>query len=492
MLFQSIISQIVTLLARGANANAKSLVADIKKAATAWRPDDLDVDGPLRRVYFKGQHAAPFMRWVSTVYKEAAANNEIHPVTVNYLRTWAEHDADIYRVGQPQRFIKDNEPATARMKALAKAAKLHLVQPDAEVKSHAAQEMFLKAIRNPITDDLQVSEHWPDHVWIVPNPAAPLVLNEAHFVMIQIRPHLFELWRPIEEDDKRGWIVEHIDEQEESTNPITRVLEKPYFGRLPIVPMYSSLPEASPYLDDGADLITLANNYMLAMTDAFHVTRMQGHSAVWVSSDEEVKLSAGPGGATWLPEGAQMGALQTEAQIDEHRALMNDYAAAVARSRTQSPRAYTTNPVPLNSGVALRTDNQITEEKRPQRVALMEEHDKELMQVLDEVDRLMKPTNPRRARIPGPALDVDKMEVVFPRAPTIEDPTQKQIRLGDAADRGWIPPERAAVEAGYYETVSQAEGQVKPPPVAEKSGLQLGDQLPGERGPAPALTKGDE
>lgn len=490
MLFDNITRLAMTAIGAGAAEFAQQKVESIKTRANQWRPTNIATDGYLRRQYYKGKHKEHFMQWVAKVYPEAAANNEIHPVTVNFLRTWCEHDADVYRAGQPKRTTDsgDNEDAEKRMAALAKAARLDVRLPDTEVKSHAGRQMFVKVMRNPKTDKLDVTRHWPDLTWVAADDAAPVDINESHAVMFKLREGLYEVWEPRIVDDKRGWMMLHARTEGPNAG-VEEKLVKPYFGRLPIAVMYTDDPDESIYLDDDSDLVENANNYMLGLTDSFHIARSQAHNPLYTTGAEEVKANGGPGGITELPQGATMGAVQLDAQIDQVRALMNDYAAVVALSRNQPQRSYTTNPEPLNSALALRADNEIAEQKRPTRVALMAMFDRDLMRILDEVDRLMPPQ--KGTRVPGKPLP-DDIVSVFPRAPTVEDPQQKQVRLEHAQGQGWISKERAATEAGYYpsEELAAANMPTTPPPAVVK--VDVEGRTQGMRGPPPGIVGGSD
>lgn len=474
-LFDSL-SQVLTDMIRSkASRNNSAIIEGIKDAST--RPANLDKDGGMRRDYFEGHHKEHFKSFLRTIYPEAMLKGEIHPVTVNYVRTQAETDADIYRTGEPLR-IASTEAATQRLANLTAQARTATVLPETEVRSIVGREHFMRVQRNPSTERLEITRHWAQNVWPVVDPSAPTELQCCSAVMLQIADDTYELWTAHEDEAGRYWDAVQISEAADRPS-FKQILSGPYRGRLPILAMYVSTPDSSPFLTDDGDLIDQANNYMLAWTDVFHLTRKQGHSPIWYSgTDDNASFNGGPGGITNLGDNGQMGALQVNAQIEESRNLLNDFSGAIARSRTQSPRAYVTNPQPLNSGVALRVDNQLTEEKRPQRVELMRQFEvNDLLPILDEVDRLQPAeTNP----ITQVAIDFLTLRVVFPTAPTIEDVSQKQNRLIQAIQAGLMTRERAAVEAGIYEDEDTAAEAIKN--LEPMDNVQPTEQPP-ERGP---------
>lgn len=474
-LFESLSAALTDKLRSGAASNNGAIIDGIKDAST--RPANLDEDGGKRRDYFEGHHREHFRSFLRRIYPEAMQKGEIHDVTVNYVKTQAETDADIYRTGEPLRIA--NTPAgTDRLKALTIEARTATVLPDAEVKSMVGREHFLRVQRNPSTDRLEITRHWPQNVWPVVDPTAPTELQCCSAVMLQIADKTFELWTSHEDEEGPYWDAVQLSEAEDRPS-FKHILTGPYRGRLPILAMYSAPPDGSPFLTDDGDLIDQANNYMLAWTDIFHLVRMQGHSPIYFTSDDDsVSFNGGPGGLNNLGQVGTMGAVQVQARIDESRALLNDFSGAIARSRTQSPRAYVTNPQPLNSGVALRVDNQITEEKRPQRVELMRQFEVfDLLPILDEVDRIQPSI---RNPIPQVAIDWRTLRVVFPTAPTIEDASQKQNRLIQAIQAGLMSRERAAVDAGIYEDEKTAAEAIKD--LVPMTNVQPTEEPP-ERGP---------
>jgi len=481
MLFQEITDRILRALRSGAAGNASSIVEDVKAASR--RPREIT---DLPRDYFEGRHLGHFKAFLGTHYKRAMRKNEILPVAPALVRTWCETESDIYRNGQPHRKAQ-NDAATARIEALCRQAETESALPEAEVRAVAGRQMFLRVGRNPLTDRVEITRHWPDAVWVVANGAAPTSLEHAHAVMIQRGPELYEIWRKV----PGGWSAEQIDHN--ADNPTIKPVfeaDAVYAGRLPIVALRTGLLEGSPYLCDNADMIDVANVHMLLWTEATHVARHQAHNPIIYSgNDDDITPEAGPGGITRISGNATMTALQVNPQIDQLRELTNDFGGAIARSRGQSPRANSVNPPPLNSGVALRVDNQIAEEKRPQRVSLFRRFERlELLPVLDEVERLQAPQDPTN-RIPAADIDWDAVRVTFPRAPTIEDPAQRNLRLEHAQTTGWISPARAATEAGYYENIEEAvdAGLSNTAQPSESVTTDLGTS--GERGPAPSITQ---
>jgi hypothetical protein len=480
VIFQPITDRILRALRSGAANNAASIVEDVKKAAQ--RPAEIT---GLPRDYFEGRHLSHFAAYLATHYRRAMRKKEILPVAPALVRTWCETEADIYRNGQPHR-VGHTEAATNRLAALCKQAETESVLPEAEVRAVAGRQMFLRVGRNPKTDRLEITRHWPDAVWVVADPAAPTSLQHAYAVMLQRGPELYEIWRRV----AGGWQAEQIDHHED--NPTIRPLFEDgatYAGRLPIVALRTGLLEGSPYLCDNADMIDVANVHCLLWTEATHVARHQAHNPIIYSgNDDDITPEAGPGGITRISGNATMTALQVNPQIDQLRELTNDFGGAIARSRGQSPRANSVNPPPLNSGVALRVDNQIAEEKRPQRVALFRRFERlDLLPVLDEVERLQEPRDDAN-RIPAADIDWDRVRVNFPRAPTIEDPAQRNLRLEHAQNAGWVSPARAATEAGYYETIEEAEAaglSSEAMPRSNETGNFPG--FPGRRGPTSSI-----
>ena len=454
MLFSAVTNKITNLIQSQAAKNNTAIVEEIQAAAE--RPRCLETDGPMRRAYYEGHHQEHFKTFLRTVYPEAMLKGEIHPVGVNYVRTQAETDADVYRKGEPKR-VGATEAETQRLTELTAQARTATELPEMEVRSVVGRAHFARIQRNPSTDRLEITKHWPHSTWFLSDPSAPAALECCSVALLQMGKDLFELWTKT----PAGWDAQQIGTGE---NPFIRPLHAGgiYPGRLPIVAMYATAPTDGPYALDDGGLIDTANDYMLAWTELFHLSRHQAHSPLYISSmDDNVRLNGGPGGVTMLGPDGTMGAVQVEARMDESRRMINDFSGAIARSRSQSPRAYVTDPSPLNSAVALRVDNQLTEEKRPQRVELMKQFELfDLLPVLDEVDRL-QPAQNARNRIRAATIDFRKVQILFPKNSTIEDTSQKQNRLAQAVREGMISRARAAVEAGYYEDEETALEAIK-------------------------------
>lgn len=472
--------------------NSKNIIAGVK--ADALRPHCLKENGAKRREYFNGAYLPHFEEFLAKLYPAAQSTKdggrkEIHPYTVNYFKTWAIANADIYRNGEPTR-TASTEAGTKRLAALAKQAKLATALPNIEEKMHAAQEMFLRILRNPKTDKIHIKKIWPDRVYPIVDDAAPEHLEFCHAVGIQMSASVFELWVSGEDEKGLYWTATQYDEK--GDKPPKEILKERYRGRLPICAMYMNEPDGSPFLEEEQDKIALADNTMLSWTEIFHTVRMQGHTPVYIASNRDnINPQGGPGGITRIGEEDTMGTVPVNPKIDEHRLLLETWSGAAARAQGQSPRAFMNNPQPLNSGVALRVDNQIAEEKRPQRVTLMNQFEEDdLLPILDEVERLLAPRK-KKNKIADAVIDFNEITVTFPRAPNVEDNSQKQLRLEHAADKGWISPERAAVEARYYDDEEAAKEAMKDlEPISTTAAEGFGGV--GERGPEAGIKKNEE
>ncbi len=475
-LFQNISDKYNAAIRQGASRNGRAIVETLK--ADSARPSTV-TEKP--QAYFQGQHASHYAQFLREAYPRA--NGEILPVAPNYVRTWCETAADIYRTGQPQR-KGATDAETERIRWLSRAANLESVLPEAEARAHAGNQIFLRAWRNPKTDKLEVTRHWPHTVWVVADMAAPQHLAQSHALLAKRSDTLYELWRRV----ANGWEAEQIDTSTNSPR-ITPLFDGVYRGRLPWVSMGTSLPENGPYICDNADMITSANHQMLLWSEVVHVARLQGHNPVWYKgAADDIRPEGGVAGITNLGPDGEMGVLAVNPQLSQLLDLVDSYSGAVARSRNQSPRAFMTTPskMPLNSGVALRVENQLSEETRPQRVALYRRMEvEELLPILDEVERFQAPKSMRRA--PTAQIDWNTVEVTFPAAPVIEDLSQRSLRMEHAANNGWISPARAAVEAGFYDTLEQAieAGVSSELERMADTGDELGQA--GDRGPSSSI-----
>lgn len=478
-LFPSLTDRINRMIRQDARNNGQNIIESIKE--DAQRPATID-DRP--QAYFEGRHASYFKGYLDEAYPRARRKNEILPVAPNYVRTWCETAADIYRVGEPQR-IGATKAETARISFLCKEADTESVLPEAETRAHASQQIFLRVWRNPLTDRLEITRHWPNNVWVIASSAAPQHLQHCKGLLARRSKFVYELWRKV----ASGWKAEQIDIG--PANPVVTDLfnGETYRGRLPWVSLTTSLPENCPYVVECADLIDNANQQMLLWSEMVHVARLQGHNPVWYrGADDDINPEAGPAGITRVGPDGELNALQVNPQLKSLLDLTDSFSGAIALSLGQSPRSFMTTPakVPLNSGVALRVENQIREETRPQREALFRRMEREqLLPILDEVDRLMKPKGPRRA--PVAEIDFDAVTVTFPAAPVIEDLSQRSLRMEHASNNGWISPARAAVESGFYDTIEQATSAGVSDQIERKEDLDNNLGQAGARGPVPGI-----
>ncbi len=266
---------------------------------------------------------------------------------------------------------------------------------------------------------------------------------------------VFQIWTRRRTLDDSGrtvafgrWLVEEISEEGDST----QAEEWPLTNH-PFVALHDGLSD-SIFHDVDRDLVEAQRSQNVGLSNFQYLVDVQGHTDRWVSGRQSHKGAAIVGGpAAWieLEENARVGTLAYNLS-DVGLSWVEKFRRMLGASRRLPPRAFSTEPGPPLSGVAMAIQDAPATQKREERKALYR-----AVEQSELLPRLVEVSDHFGAQSIGKSGGDDvTYRVRFPKSPQIEDPTQRGQRAAFNEDRGYWSQARAAAEADAYASEQEA------------------------------------
>jgi hypothetical protein len=397
---------------------------------------------------------------------------------INWMRLLARLDAGVYVVpsdrwldaADGKRLPEDDDAAKLWAWAL-KKSRLHVQMAELERRAllppgcHFAQVVWVKPPGDPIGYP-RIDLYWPHDVLVLCHKDAPTTWAYRYVVALrQASPDPAtqgDWWRvwsrePAEDlDGEQEWgpwksvlVSTEGDQMGRSAEPV------PYDGTiLPVFMVQLTDAEGSVFSNEDTDLLDVVDDLNKRRSNESFVIGLQGHDQMWQSGTSETGAKkGGPDAILQVPPGERMEVLSFNPALAEMRESRKQAMRELAISRANSPDAYATEPGPPLSAASKRISNIAHDTKIAEQATVMqaiEEDDEGPLAILADVVRTYHPE--------GERLLEGKTPRMMPRKPpVVEDQAQRQQRLGDAVDRGWIDDARAAFEAELYATPELAQ-----------------------------------
>jgi hypothetical protein len=460
------------------NAASDAVIAQIRKDAGAWEPEQLrdlleagrrqrapDFDGVVKglAVRYAGDQAGLVRAALRKAYPKTGEKMPVDPV--NWLRFFARQDAGVYTVPAQRQLVddegepidEDDERAVAFAEALDQMG-ADVVMPEAERRIHtgARSVFFLLGYRRITSDDVgKVVCHlyWPHDVVTINHPSAPDDPGAVWFVAIrQAREHtssaadVWWVWSRGFTEDAMGnllsftaWSHRRLSEDGEISTP-----SEVYEGRFPGALLRAESPTGGLWPEPDRDVAGNVDHLNVARSNRQHVIDMQAHAQGVYSgiTRETSELVVGPDAMIQIGAGESLQYLVPGADHDAIEASATRDLQELGVSRGNSPDAYAVEPGEAQSGVS----RIIANAPHDQRIAEMRPifkrfEEQDLLPIVVDLLERFSPTAPA-------SFDGATPTVTLGTSKTYEDDAAKTQRVLDLKAAGVIDDADARVMLG--------------------------------------------
>jgi len=456
-----------SLVAQGANKNVQQVLEELLGGAARWKPYGYDTEMAKRREYYEGRQLPGLKRALRKRYPNT--HSSMDPVALNLIKLIADQDASVYDA-HPERWLerdgvrldKDTLEDEAFQQLLSEAM-VSVIMPEAERRLQVTGTIFLRCGWDYRVDQPKIDIFWPHQVHVICTPNNPADLQASVALLAEVvgpegrddDVRYFEAWfRTYDETDVGRpiygpWQVEQWNTRGDRVVPYGNASSPIGGGNiLPWVSWNNSMPDGSPFVNADGDLLSVQDAVNVNNSNVMFVADLQAHDQLVYAGASRNDMVAGPGRMLQVGPGETVTSVSHDPAIKEMLDINKNLVRLLAITRRQNPDAYNYDPAPPLSGVSRRIRNESAERARKERVHFtrtMEE--KQLLPVLMALSDYHRST--------GFADLAPRFRA--PDMPEFEAPEVLQQRLIQAVDEGWVTKERAAVLAGFYPTVEEAE-----------------------------------
>ena len=475
----------ISIIRNGAKAWTAAELQAVLQLAKVRKPAGLDDVSAGVQLRYRGKGASAV---ASALAKEFPETRGMPITSINWLRLLARLDAGVYVVPSDRWIdadgtrIKDDDDRAKLWAWALRKSRTHVQMAEAERRALLppgclfGQTVWIRPPGDPIGYP-RTDLYWPHDVEVLCHKDAPTTWAYRYMVALRQAPPdttakgtWWRVWsREPPDDIDAPWGDWHSvlvstagDQMGSQAEPVR------YEGKtLPVFIVQLTDAEGSVFTDEDSDLIDVVDDLNKRRSNESFVIGLQGHDQMWMSgTTEQGTKKGGPDTVITVPPGERMEVLSFNPALSEMRESRKQAMRELAISRTNSPDAYATEPGPPLSAASKRISNIAHDTRIAEQSTLMqaiEEDDEGPLAILLDVVRTYHPDGAKLA---------DVTPRMAPRKPpVVEDLAQRQQRLGEAVDRGWIDDARAAFEAEFYSTPELAAVRIgeisaaKPEPV---------------------------
>lgn len=470
------------------NRETRLAIETIKKGAEGWTANELavtlrlcrqrkdprldEVSRDMQKRYLGLQKGV-----IEDKLKKQFPKTENMPIAgINWMKLVSRLDAGIY-VSPPDRFLvdennkripADSDPRGALWSSMLERAKLNAKMAEAERRvllppgNVLLQFVWIKKPGDPIGIP-RIDLYYPHDVECLCHWAAPTSWEFKYIVaMRQASPdplsqgEWWRVWSRVPPVDLYGdepwgpWSSVLISTKGEQATPTAIPIEYP--GKeLPIALVRLSEPEGFTFVLEDSDLIDIVDDLNMRRSNESFVIGLQGHDQMWTDDQQKlIKTMKGGPDTVWpIAPGSLMGMLSPNPKLSDMRESRKLATRELAIARGNSADAYATEPGPPVSGVAKRIWNTTHDIRVAEQAGVM--HMLEQEEVLPILLDVIATYHPQGAALRGLTPKMTPRQT-----PLVEDPAQKQLRIVQAVQLGWITPERGAADLEYYPSVAEA------------------------------------
>jgi len=249
---------------------------------------------------------------------------------------------------------------------------------------------------------------------------------------LPLADEVYEIWASTGD----GWVgAQYTAKAERLTKLVSR-------AALPIFSL-SLRPSSSVFAPFDRDLLILQDAVNVMLSDHHYRYSLEAHRQIVVTGAQRPKQGAdamvlGPDAALWIPDAnSSVSSLPVNDSMSAFDAVSQSLILH-ARGRRQPIEAWHTKGGNPESGESRKIKNEWSDQKRAEHVRRFAALEKKII-----------------ARMAG--VGEDDVEVKHTPAPTYENETSKLDRAIKMESQGWWSPAQAAVFAGAYQTIEDAE-----------------------------------
>lgn len=407
--------------------------------------------------------------WVATVAFKGSTVYDTTPV--RSLRDEA---------GDP---LDDDDVAVKDFGEMLKEARLDAVMPEFDRVRYLAKSAVIYAYSDSIEALVsgkpapsRASIVWPQDLYVLPNPAAPGNLQAAVRVLWRTGGAIgpgevsFADWRRDVLVDEAGvikaygpWRVDMITRKTTARTDligrtrldealITREAYAEYpLRRLPFFVCSKGEPSGAPFMISTGGVKDTSNTINVSLMSELQTIDMTAWPILVHTTDrpQPSVVGIGPGVKVNLSSGETLQSITQTADLAGIRASGDGLLEKLALTERQRPGSFTGDEG-VESGIALKVKSIPAEKARREDKGQLRPYEEELLLpgMIEIHDHF------RGTSIASAAASI---LVLFPDPPDFETKAEKQTRLAEAVDLGWITKERAAVDAEYYATAVEAK-----------------------------------
>ncbi len=454
--------------------------------ARALQPLDWSSDLVNLRRQYEGQIQAQML--AAAAMRFPMTSHRMPRTPFNWAEVVGKKGATIYDepprrevIGDDDAPLPDDDADARDFADMIEGARLSVVMPEADAVRVLAKSCVL-SIR-PDTIEAQalgrpartvVDMLWSNDVLVIVHPHAPTSLQAALEVFVRSSGSpgctTWVHWMHdvvIEEDGRTSkmgaWSSEIITVRtlrtkglfgigaSESTTLEVRQMWAPYpLPHLPLVAMNAGIPAGMPFADGNRNLVQIFNTVNTGLMSEVYTGDMTAAPVLahTTNQPQPANVTMGPGVKVNLLKDEKLESVTQVADLAGLRAtnesLLNNLATT-----THQPQGSYTGDEGAESGVALKVKSiPASRARRLSKEITRPMEQDELLPIMAEVNDYVTGSKIlKRAK---------RFRCTYVDPPDFETPGEKQSRLAEAVDIGWIGKPRAAVEAGYYKTEQEA------------------------------------
>lgn len=402
--------------------------------------------------------------------------------------------------------VDENQQAAIDFQQMIDEAQLESVMPEFDRVRYVAKSAVLYVYSDSVgamvsgkPAKTRAAIVWPTDLFPIVNPAAPTNLQACTRLLwrtgqaSESGDTSYMDWRRSTTLDTNGNIIAYgpwladlvvITRKARSWGRVDESVRvtpvwSPYpFTRLPFVVAHKRDPNASPFAIGGGAVKDVANSINTSIASELLTVDMTAAPVLVRKSARPTPATIvlGPGTMTTIDPSEAIESITQTSDLAGIRATNAAMLENLALTERQRPGSFTGNDG-AESGVALKIKSLPAEKaRREDKMRMRPFEEEELLPTMIEIhDRF------RGTRI---AAAHDRVAVDYPDPPDFESREERQTRLAEAVDQGWINKARAAVEAGYYATIEEAQaeiGRIAKEKQALMSTALMGSDAPSER-----------
>lgn len=444
------------------NSVSDAIVEDIRKAAGAWTPDQLqallkagrrtraaDYDTIVRGLAqrYVGDQQQLVKGALTKAYPRTGDKMPVDPV--NWLRFFARQDSGVYQT-PPKRTLTDGDDGAPlpeedpRVEALGEALEqigVDVLMNEAERRCATgarAAAVLVGYRRIGSADDGKAVAHlyWPHDVVTMAHHSAPDDVDALWFVALkQATEHdkdaapLWWVWSREWTEDDAGNLVSFTPWTHRRVNETGTIVtpSETYEGRLPVAFVRTEAPAGGFWPEPDRDVSVNVDHLNVARSNRQHLINLQAHAQLVYSGTmrDTSELVVGPDAAVQVATGETLAYLTPSADHASIEASATRDLQELGVSRGNSPDAYSVEPGAPQSGVSRLIANAPHDQRVAEMRPIFEEFEEQhLLPIVIDVLERFSPTAP--ADFGGAYV-----EVVMGTGKTYEDDAIKTQRVLD-------------------------------------------------------------